>query len=111
MSIPYITPFPLTDTRCAFLKRLVEDVARIVSTDSVDGWTYGTLLALELNKRSNAGADLAELLTNGLSPLEFTFLKRIRILRLATLRTPKEHCTRTFTYRGTDTDLKERVMI
>ena len=72
----------------ALLGRLVGQVAKTVETDGVDGSTYGTLLALELDKSRAGAACLATLLDTELSPLEFIFIKRIRVLKLVTLSAP-----------------------
>ena len=95
--IPCVTPFRLLDTTHALLRRLVKQVAQIVTTDGVDGWTYGTLLALELNKGAENVAALERLLNHELSTLDFMFLQRFRSMQLATLRSD-EHSARTFTY-------------
>ena len=75
----------------------MKQVAQIVTTDGVDGWTYGTLLALELNKGAENVAALEGLLNHELSTLDFMFLQRFRSMQLATLRSD-EHSARTFTY-------------
>lgn len=105
LSIPFITPFSLTETKRALLVRLAKMVAATVPTDQVDGATYGTVLAIELSQASDSDA-LSKVLTQDLSPLEFMWLNRIRIVRLASLTTPRESFARTFSYQKTKNLLK-----
>ena len=69
-----------------------------METDGVNGTSLGTVLALELNKGTTNADNLAKLLDEDLSPLDFMFLKRVRVVRLASLKAPGKHCAQVFDY-------------
>jgi hypothetical protein len=52
----------LANSTIGSLGRLVGEVAKYVTTDNVDGMTYGTLLALELNKGTADDATMTKVL-------------------------------------------------
>ena len=76
---------------------LAAEVAQVVPTE-VDGSTYGTLLALELNKMTTDRAALNTILIEKLSPTEFMFLRQIRTVQLVSLQTPNERRARIFSH-------------
>ena len=102
-SVKYMTPFELDPETLDLIKRLVDDIASVVPTDGVDGFTKGTVLALELTNPdwNKHNPPLTEMLEDGdsINELEFAFLKRIRTVQFAVLTSKAEKNARGVTYK------------